>query len=467
MQVCNCENPIWLQDRQIHVPCGHCAACEMSKGLSSCSALEQCLPNFKSVFLVTLTYNDEHLPFADWNDDEFAFQSLDVDYHGNYYSSYYSEFCEDSLTSGLLDYCNQHYDGRVPVLSHRDILLFKKRLRKQISKLNEKVFIYVCGEYAPHHFRPHYHLLLCFDTLFPQPQLVEIVSMCWSCRVRYSSGRESYGFVDVRYCHKKGVASYVSKYLNSSINLPKILCGKFRPFRQSFRQSDFRCGYFEFDEQQYFNEPYFEKFCTDYNSGNPTLCRVPSFVESRYYPKHKAFDSVSLQTRCRIAQFCSLFPCFKDFEYYCMNAFDGGLALSFIRDVVMRGVNDVRLVLYKFYLTFRRYVQVANHFGLSLYAYFHKLQSFYSKKELFKLRKFYEFLEDFSLKHSVEDVLALYYDSPVLVDYHRLSDYRTYHRLCHSIQSNNCKTKKRNSYFSIRGWSRPSYGNINPKFLSL
>lgn len=470
MQVCSCLHPRYVDtpNGRVHVPCGNCEACNALKGYSSKTNLDVCLANFVCVYMVTLTYNDEHLPFAVWDDEEFSYVGSDVDYNGNSYSSPFGDWCDDALTSRHLDYVLTRYDGKLPVLSHRDILLFKKRFRKSLFKeLNEKVSIYVCGEYAPKNFRPHFHLLLCFKSLVRECDVTRLVHSAWSCRVRGSSSRSPYGFVHVQYCSSEGYSSYVASYLNCSINLPKVLRGKFRPFRQSFRQSEYRSDFVGFEELSYFRKPYFEKPCRDYTTGEYVVARVPSFLQDRVFPRHKAFGLIDIQTRLRITKFVALFPSFGQFYDYCTNAFDGGLALSFIRDVIMYDVRDVRVALYKFWLVFRRYWHNSVSFGCSLLEYFRRLDDFFSQRELFKLRKFYEFLSDFSKTHARDQVLSLYYDSPQYYDYRNLQEFKYFKFLMHKINFVNSKTKKRNSYFEYRGWSRPRFGSSNPKILQL
>lgn len=448
---------------RVHVPCGRCEACNALKGYSAKTNLDICLSYFPCVYLVTLTYNDKYLPFASWDDDEFAFVGSDVDYHGNNYRSDYGFWCDDEVTLRYLDVCKSRYDGRLPVLSHSDVILFKKRFRKNFAKIsNEKVCIYVCAEYSPKEFRPHYHLLLCFKSLQSECAVTDCVRASWSCRVRYTSAREEFGFVSVQYCTTASYSSYVSSYLNCVIGLPKILLGQFRPFRQSFRQSDIRQSYFEFDEYEYFCKPCFEKSCRS-SDGLFVVARVPSFLQNRVFPLHKAFDCIDIQGRLRVAKFCSLFDGFKSFYDYVVNAFDGGFALSFIRDVIMRDVRDVRLCLYKFWLVFRRYVANSCTYNVSLYDYFLALDNFRSRRELFKLSKFYDFLEDFSRKHKPFEVSSLYYDSPQLYDYRNISEYKYFASKCRDINFNNAKTKKRNSYFASRGWRRPSFYNSKIK----
>ena len=52
--------------------------------------------------------------------------------------------------------------GDIPYLYKRDAQLFIKRVRKYLTKHygEEKIRYFICGEYAPEHFRPHFHFLI-------------------------------------------------------------------------------------------------------------------------------------------------------------------------------------------------------------------------------------------------------------------------------------------------------------------
>jgi len=85
-----------------------------------------------------------------------------------------------------------------------------KRVRKYISKLgiNESVHTYIVGEYGPVSFRPHFHLLLFFDSDELAQNIVRIAGSCWRFgRVDCSASRGS-------------AEDYVSAYLNSFSSIP-------------------------------------------------------------------------------------------------------------------------------------------------------------------------------------------------------------------------------------------------------
>lgn len=105
-----CESSL---ERFIQVPCGRCAACLSSKRNEWSYRLEYELKSSISAFFVTLTYDDIHLHYDDYSR---------------------------------------------PVVCKRDVQLFLKRLRKACDGF--RIRYYLCAEYGPTTFRPHYHAII-------------------------------------------------------------------------------------------------------------------------------------------------------------------------------------------------------------------------------------------------------------------------------------------------------------------
>lgn len=96
--------------RRITVPCGKCLACEQKRASQFAQRAIDELQFWDTACVVTLTYNDEHLPENSW-------------------------------------------------LCRRDVQLFAKRLRKSLGD-DHPIRIYGCGEYGSKKGRPHYHLII-------------------------------------------------------------------------------------------------------------------------------------------------------------------------------------------------------------------------------------------------------------------------------------------------------------------
>ena len=82
---------------------------------------------------------------------------------------------------------------------------------------------FLCGEYGPWSLRPHYHVLLWFKEKFNEQQLSyikKVISESWTA-----------GIVDIQAVTYNGINNYVSSYVTSCSNLPRVLQRKhLRPF---------------------------------------------------------------------------------------------------------------------------------------------------------------------------------------------------------------------------------------------
>lgn len=150
------------------VPCGKCEACLHNRKMDWMFRLLQEYRYCESAYFVTLTYDDEHIPF-----DKNGF----------------------------------------PCVCKSDVQKFFKRFRKSIYPF--KIRYFLISEYGPKTFRPHYHLLL-FD--FPKllnKKLDELIEHSWKL-----------GFFRVDPCNPSRIA-YCSAYCLDRSQIPKSLVKNF------------------------------------------------------------------------------------------------------------------------------------------------------------------------------------------------------------------------------------------------
>lgn len=186
------------------VPCGHCKACLLRKSnrYTSMSRLEASVHSY--TYFVTLTYSNDYLPKAHiLRNENGRYDLVDLD------SS--EVLCSDISLSDDYIYRLQlkMQSDYIPYLNKYDLQLFIKRLRKHYGKL--QIRYHAVGEYGPAHFRPHYHLLLWFETEEVVKNLSEIIREKWS-----------FGRVDVQISNGD-CARYVSGYANSFSFVPSVL----------------------------------------------------------------------------------------------------------------------------------------------------------------------------------------------------------------------------------------------------
>lgn len=190
------------------VPCGHCKACLLNKNSRLAFQCDLESVSNKYCVFITLTYANRFIPRANFID------ATDRPFGCDLY---------DKETGELLGACDMleedrqrlldkfYLFGDVPYLRKSDLQLFFKRFRYYAGKITkEKVRYFAVGEYGPVHFRPHYHILLYFNSEILLQACSEIVLSSWR-----------FGRVDCQLSKGK-CSSYVASYVNSSVSVPKV-----------------------------------------------------------------------------------------------------------------------------------------------------------------------------------------------------------------------------------------------------
>ena len=179
MHLLNCENPKYIYNKYIkefvRVGCGKCPTCLNNRSYEWVTRVQ--LESFahKYTYMVTLTYDDEHLPaffFADdihhvvLNRDESICIPLNHFYD---YIYAYKGTDRESVIQLELDYLRDRliHPLGLPALYKKDISDFLKRINKycydKVTYQFENFRSFCCGEYGGSTYRPHYHLLVWFD----------------------------------------------------------------------------------------------------------------------------------------------------------------------------------------------------------------------------------------------------------------------------------------------------------------
>lgn len=185
----------------IYVGCGRCPVCRKRRSNDWFVRLKYELQNSESAYFVTLTYDDDHLP---WQEIEYF-----VDKDGHYCSpSRYSFYHKSRLdVSGYV-----HVSDFFPCLNKVDVQLFVKRLRKRLGYTGIKYFL--CSEYGPNTLRPHYHAVFynlpCTNDARGLYDLQKLISDCWTK-----------GFVSVAKVNDNRLR-YLSKYCTAQTYLPPV-----------------------------------------------------------------------------------------------------------------------------------------------------------------------------------------------------------------------------------------------------
>ena len=143
----------------INASCNHCIECEQKYRTSWQFRLQQELKRSKSTFFITLTYDDDHLPY---------------------------------MSTGEMCFDNQHFTQ------------WRKRLNAYFSRKETKIKYICTGEFGEKYDRPHYHIILFIDHVVSYDELNNIAHYYWD-------------YAQVVDCDiprsENAVSSYVTKYV--------------------------------------------------------------------------------------------------------------------------------------------------------------------------------------------------------------------------------------------------------------
>lgn len=228
----------------VYTPCGHCYSCLKNKSNRDTALAMNIASNFKYCYFVWLSYEDRYLPYMELktidslddtrsnylfssinrslripvpngkdriiDDSPFEFthsmtsseyQDIIVKSHGRY------DFLRKCVVYPRFEDC----DNRIPYCNTSDCQKFLKRLRfHSKDKYNEEIRFYGVSEYGPRTYRPHWHLLLFFNSDELSSSIQQLVSESWS-----------YGRTTCE-LSRGGSASYVASYVNSNVCLPSL-----------------------------------------------------------------------------------------------------------------------------------------------------------------------------------------------------------------------------------------------------
>lgn len=252
----SCLHPIEIVNaagKLLRVPCGKCYACLNKKRFNNQAKVDLQMQKYKYNLFLTITYSDEYLPtyrvtrvsdsrmvieqqtkrqlFNDPFMRKLAFEYKNEEDKRLYELPFQRKFHPHrknrrAHVGAHFDLIHQH--NAFGVLSKRDIQLFLKAIRNETTRCKKigilrgdcKFTYYVCGEYGPERFRPHYHGIISTNDKSFAKFLSEMLPKIWTMgdlRVEYSKGSSA--------------GNYCAGYINSFARLPKILSyRRFSPF---------------------------------------------------------------------------------------------------------------------------------------------------------------------------------------------------------------------------------------------
>ena len=264
----SCSNPYTVSSSKglVNVPCGHCVQCLQKKVSATTLLLDLESQRFKYVEMINLTYNDDCIPYIDFNDDSLAsfssgeptevfpvrFGSSRMILKYNPRSKEYYTTKEKISDFGTpvssdwrryLDKYNARVDeyyrrfpnrkrgvsretNHVPVLYSLDLKKYLYRLRQFLKKYyGIEVRFFAVGEYGSNSLRPHWHILLFHNSTKLRESFRDVIDLpghtkrnprqC--CRELDSRSLWLFGATTTK-CTDKHLSSYVAGYFNQHSN---------------------------------------------------------------------------------------------------------------------------------------------------------------------------------------------------------------------------------------------------------
>lgn len=429
-----CLSPLVLKDFRgypYQVSCGHCVACQNNKRSSLSLKLRLEEYTSKYCYFLTLTYDDDNLPLFSLGSD-----SLSQDFIRLYpYSrrlrndSFIDDFCEDFYnfdsdfvdkmdyySSFVINYEHRYHKscvyghGLYALLYYRDIQLFLKRIRKHIYKYyGEKIRFYIIGEYGTKSLRPHWHLLLFFNSsalsqAFEICENVGTISRPCQCP-RFLRPFWEFGICDSKRTNGE-CYNYVSSYVNQSSNFPKLLVllsnqkayhsiqlGQILPlegFVSAIQKGDFSF----FERQFYFDvfgventysvwRSYYSRFFPQFTCSSRMSFEQTYRVLTCYETLRVLFDTDSVSDICR--------SLFKHYHFGYPDTHDIFDYLRFAYYSVLHSKNVSLLSAFRSCVSASRaFLRAASLCDMTPTAYYRRYMDFYKYIGLSRLRSHYE-----------------------------------------------------------------------------
>lgn len=424
-----CSSPVtvMVNGEPMRFACGKCTSCLNTKSWMYEQQTRVENEKAKYCIFVTLTYAPEHLPsvfvYFD-NKPDVSYTSLSFYTNTPRVIRHYNDEClmrlsyprmsDEDLEKFKLPFTLGKFNlsrlNEMGILFYKDIQLFQKRFRyfhleklakfkygttfrkldnekkNALSRLVSEKRFFVCGEYGPSTFRPHWHLLYFFDSPELFSGFFSSIRQAWT-----------YGRLDIQLSSGQA-SSYVSGYLNANSTLPKVLIDTFRPF---CRHSS-HYGFASIEKGVYTpKETTFETLrgrCLSYG-GRVHELSIPASLENYLFPKCYGFgeanDLCKLRRYTCYREFAREFPGFSVDQmisaYFRYDVSDSTYFREFFSPGIMVGDSRhpdacLRATLYRS----RHFLRMCERYNMSPEEYIGYIDKYYNDKNTFALLNFYK-----------------------------------------------------------------------------
>lgn len=350
----------------------------------------ECKLHRYSLFL-TLTYDNDHLPIFEpfFDDGVCKVWKSNREFDSDKFLK--ASDCGDGIPVSNSDLVCVAYVCR------EDIKLFFKRLRSNIDYEYKKLpfkeacgsrFRYfLCSEYGPRTFRPHYHAILWFESEWLLSNFERLLSKSWSF------GSHKFELVN------SNAPEYVAKYVAGNTRLPAVLCTEFT--RTFHLQSKKPCiGFGSSDKEALFRnvlDGTYGRVELDARSQSPVFVPTSHSLEMSLLPKCKGYKSLSHFEKLRV--YSAAFDFVREHGYVGLTPFLHEF-FSCSGNKVPYCVCDVHCSL--------ACLKWCDKFCTTPEIYLKGLEDYYSRKELYLLSCEYNYMIEYvdrlhlPLRHCVE-----------------------------------------------------------------
>lgn len=337
----HCQHRSFITNRytgkRIPVDCGQCDYCIHKKAQKASMRVKTAGSAFEHCWFVTLTYDNEHIPLFNCEVSHSEYDNVLSDsgvvygYEKHSFIPVSKYCCTDSQqlrhiyftqVQGTVPYNREtaqyepvedswflsmdairsfiaktqsatpygekgelsarYGDNLIPFLNYVDVQNYIKRLRRHLDKYtDEKISFYAVGEYGPVHFRPHFHLLLFFNS----QKVADVIRECHNKSWKF-------GRSDIQRSNG-GCASYVASYVNSLVAAPSLYrsCRAFKP------RSRASLGFFEKGET--------------FDEGEDVYAQIEQKIDSVINGREYNFNGIVVKSTPPLSYIRSLLPRFS------------------------------------------------------------------------------------------------------------------------------------------------------------
>ena len=472
------------------VNCGKCSFCLNHKAdiLSQlCSIEENC---YKYTLFVTLTYDNDNIPCFTFEPTSNGYNLLSLNprvpvSNGTYINSFDnpinlpSKKIQSLLRSSSVIYKGQKALSFAPI---RDIQLFLKRFRKQLSSISDEKIKYFCvSEYGPEHLRAHWHLLIFFNCPKLKTQIKNVINSCWQ-----------YGFTCASFS-RRSTSSYLASYVNSITTVPSF----YSLFKDTLSPRCVHSNFFGYSPFLYQQTEIFQnssllidgikfKFTSNVQTihcsralQNYFFPRVPQFNALCYSDLHRIYSGfgnflssakeLGLNNLSKIIRFiyerkCYLHTLSYTFNSYCRLLFD----VFNIKSPQYATSDSFFNRFYSILIPLKRFYNFTLQFYSNFRQAYDSLISFYRSVGLNLLKQFYQFQEDFCSKYHI-NTFSNFFDLACLYDsgFHKLSDNINIppDLSLTDVYNNSPLQSVFLSHDCMRSYERTKYKKLNDKYL--